>query len=79
MTCGRHSIVHFDRLKWCHSSFQFSSPLSQSPPSQTHASQEPTQDIYEVKMVGFRLFKPLFGTSRQLHCNISSLHRQVTT
>ena len=39
---------------------------------------EPTQDIYEVKMVCFRLFKPSFGTSRQLHCSSSSLHRRVT-
>ena len=39
---------------------------------------EPIQYIYEIKMVCFRLFKPSFGTSRQLHCSSSSLHRRVT-
>ena len=47
------SIVHFDRLKRCHSSFQSSSPLSHSPPSQTLLSQANHNIGKEAELLDF--------------------------
>ena len=47
------SIVYYDRLKGCHSSFQSSSPLSHSPPSQTLLSQANHNIGKEAELLDF--------------------------